>query len=87
MSGSIAKLTGASNYFEDFEVGAKLRHARGTTIGEMKSASSAKRPGTVRLTRASAASVPKGVEIRVTQAATKKLCRIASRHCAEPSNS
>jgi acyl dehydratase len=36
MSIAIAKLTGAKNYFEDFEVGAKLRHARGTTIGEIE---------------------------------------------------
>jgi acyl dehydratase len=36
MSASISKLTGAGNYFEDFEVGAKLRHARGTTIGEIE---------------------------------------------------
>jgi len=27
-------LTGGDNYFEDFEVGDKLRHARGTTVGE-----------------------------------------------------
>ena len=32
MSTSISKLTGTGNFFEDFEVGAKLRHARGTTI-------------------------------------------------------
>ncbi len=36
MSGSVSKLTGVGNYFEDFEVGAKLRHARGTTIGEIE---------------------------------------------------
>ncbi len=36
MSGTVSKLTGAHNYFEDFEVGAKLRHARGTTIGEVE---------------------------------------------------
>ena len=36
MSIAISKLTGANNYFEDFEVGAKLRHARGTTIGEIE---------------------------------------------------
>ena len=36
MSTSISKLTGTKNYFEDFEVGAKLRHARGTTIGEIE---------------------------------------------------
>ena len=28
-------LTGASNYFEDFQVGQVLRHARGKTIGEI----------------------------------------------------
>lgn len=36
MSGAISKLTGKGNYFEDFEVGAKLKHARGTTIGEIE---------------------------------------------------
>jgi len=36
VSTSISKLTGIGNYFEDFEVGAKLRHARGTTIGEIE---------------------------------------------------
>ena len=36
MSTSISKLTGTGNYFEDFEVGAKLRHARGSTIGEIE---------------------------------------------------
>jgi itaconyl-CoA hydratase len=30
------KLTGTSNYFEDFQVGAKMRHARGSTIGEVE---------------------------------------------------
>ena len=29
-------LTGAGNYFEDFEVGQKMRHARGTTVGEVE---------------------------------------------------
>lgn len=29
-------LTSANNYFEDFEVGQKIRHARGTTIGEVE---------------------------------------------------
>jgi itaconyl-CoA hydratase len=28
------ELTGGSNYFEDFEVGAKFKHSRGTTVGE-----------------------------------------------------
>jgi itaconyl-CoA hydratase len=36
MSVAIAKLTGTKNYFEDFEVGAKMRHARGSTIGEIE---------------------------------------------------
>jgi len=31
-----AELTGRDNYFEDFVVGAKLRHARGTTVGEVE---------------------------------------------------
>jgi itaconyl-CoA hydratase len=29
-------LTGTGGYFEDFEVGQKMRHARGTTIGEVE---------------------------------------------------
>lgn len=32
----MSKLTGAGNYFEDFEVGARFRHARGTTVGEVE---------------------------------------------------
>jgi acyl dehydratase len=32
----VSALTGRSTYFEDFEVGAKIRHARGTTIGEVE---------------------------------------------------
>jgi acyl dehydratase len=36
MAAKVSPLTGKSNYFEDFEVGAKLRHARGTTIGEVE---------------------------------------------------
>jgi acyl dehydratase len=36
MSDKVAALTGRSTYFEDFEVGAKIRHARGTTIGEVE---------------------------------------------------
>lgn len=32
MTGQLSKLTGANNYFEDFEVGAVIRHARGKTI-------------------------------------------------------
>jgi acyl dehydratase len=30
--GELSKLTGANNYFEDFEVGAVIRHARGKTM-------------------------------------------------------
>ena len=30
--GELAKLTGKTNYFEDFEVGTVIRHARGKTI-------------------------------------------------------
>lgn len=30
--GELSKLTGASNYFEDFEVGSVIKHARGKTI-------------------------------------------------------
>ena len=36
MKETIAALTGRANYFEDFTVGAKLRHARGTTVGEVE---------------------------------------------------
>ena len=36
MSAGVSKLTGTGNYFEDFQVGAKLRHARGTTVGEIE---------------------------------------------------
>jgi len=36
MSTIASTLTGKRNYFEDFEVGAKIRHARGTTIGEVE---------------------------------------------------
>jgi itaconyl-CoA hydratase len=36
MSEPISKLTSHGNYFEDFVVGAKMRHARGTTIGEIE---------------------------------------------------
>lgn len=32
----VSALTGRSTYFEDYEVGAKIRHARGTTIGEVE---------------------------------------------------
>jgi acyl dehydratase len=30
--GELSKLTGANNYFEDFEVGAVIKHARGKTM-------------------------------------------------------
>ena len=30
-------ITGNKNYFEDFQIGAKLKHARGTTVGEVES--------------------------------------------------
>ena len=30
-------ITGSDNYYEDFEVGTKLKHARGTTVGEVES--------------------------------------------------
>ncbi len=33
---SMAELTGAGNYFEDFSPGETYRHARGKTIGEME---------------------------------------------------
>ena len=33
---SVAALTGRSNYFEDFSVGQKMRHARGATIDEVE---------------------------------------------------
>jgi acyl dehydratase len=35
MSGP-APLTGSANYFEDFKVGDRYRHARGTTVGEIE---------------------------------------------------
>jgi acyl dehydratase len=31
-----SRLTGPRGYFEDFEIGQKIRHARGTTIGEVE---------------------------------------------------
>ncbi|MDP9235895.1 MAG: MaoC family dehydratase [Chloroflexota bacterium] len=31
-----APLTGPANYFEDFNVGDRYRHARGTTVGELE---------------------------------------------------
>ncbi len=36
MSGPLARLTGQGNYFEDFVVGDRMRHARGTTLGEVE---------------------------------------------------
>lgn len=35
-AGDAARLTGSSNYFEDFEVGAVYRHVRGKTVGEFE---------------------------------------------------
>jgi len=35
VSGALARLTGG-RWFEDFAVGARMRHARGTTIGEVE---------------------------------------------------
>ena len=34
--GKITSLTGSGNYFEDFEVGQVIRHARGKTITELE---------------------------------------------------
>ncbi|MEX1102845.1 MAG: MaoC family dehydratase, partial [Dehalococcoidia bacterium] len=36
MTGPISQLTGAGNWFEDFAVGRKMRHARGATIDEVE---------------------------------------------------
>lgn len=36
MTGQLSSLTGESNYFEDFVVGDRYRHARGTTVGEVE---------------------------------------------------
>ena len=33
---NLARLTSADNYFEDFEVGQTIRHARGKTITELE---------------------------------------------------
>jgi acyl dehydratase len=33
----LSSLTGTGGYFEDFEVGAKMRHARGSTVDEVES--------------------------------------------------
>jgi len=32
----LAKLTANDNYFEDFKVGARIRHTRGTTVGDVE---------------------------------------------------
>lgn len=37
MHESSESLTGSDNYFEDFSVGRKIRHVRGTTVGEVES--------------------------------------------------
>ena len=34
--GKLASLTGTDNYFENFEVGAVYRHARGKTITNLR---------------------------------------------------
>jgi itaconyl-CoA hydratase len=36
MTGDRASLTGSGNYFEDFRIGDRYRHARGTTVGEVE---------------------------------------------------
>jgi acyl dehydratase len=36
MTGDHASLTGSGNYFEDFRIGDRYRHARGTTVGEVE---------------------------------------------------
>ena len=33
---TVSRLTGADTYFEDFAIGAKMRHARGTTVDEVE---------------------------------------------------
>ena len=40
VSRPVATLTGTDNYFEDFAVGQKMRHARGTTVDEVENSSS-----------------------------------------------
>lgn len=37
MKRSIASHTGSGGYFEDFEVGTRMRHARGTTVSDVES--------------------------------------------------
>jgi acyl dehydratase len=34
--GQLSKLTGADNYFEDFQVGLVIRHARGKTMTQLE---------------------------------------------------
>ena len=36
MNGPLGRLTGAATYFEDFAAGQRMRHARGTTVGEVE---------------------------------------------------
>jgi len=36
MTVPVARLTGATTYFEDFAAGQRMRHARGTTVGEVE---------------------------------------------------
>ena len=36
MAGPVSSLTGSDNYFEDFEAGQKMRHARGCTVDEVE---------------------------------------------------
>lgn len=36
MKGPLARLTGDGNWFEDFAVGQKIRHARGATVDEVE---------------------------------------------------
>jgi len=37
MTAPLSGLTGGDTYFEDFKAGTKMRHARGSTIGEVES--------------------------------------------------
>ena len=36
MTGPLSRLTGSGNWFEDFAVGQRMRHARGATVGEVE---------------------------------------------------
>ena len=36
MNGELSGLTGDNGWFEDFEVGRRIRHARGATVGEIE---------------------------------------------------